>query len=812
MDDVDRLINQEQYHLTQAEKEKQLLKILKKQIKENHSLNPHLVSYYKKTKFDADNAKSIEEISPIPVQMFKMFDLITCKKKDVVRELKSSSTTSQKPSVVPINKATAFRQAEGLRSTLKDYLGIKRRPFLVIDTKDVNKKSEDLVARGIAIRGISGFGKDITYVLDSDEDGRLTVNMQRLKEFTQKHKDEEILVFGFTYILWSVFVEAIEKIGMKLCFKDVVVFHSGGWKKLIDQQVSKDVFSSKVAGIFSADKKNVIDFYGMAEQSGIIFPDCAFGYKHAPDFADVILRDPLTMKEVRVGGVGLIEIASTLSDSYPAQAILTEDVGELAGIDDCKCGRKGKYFIFKSRIKKAEVRGCGDTYAEKDMQQGGCVSLSYNESGSDVRCLLIDGRSEDQKDMSMEKIRDIIEMRRKELYEMPLEAIIGVFNDYAKKLIKDTETRKIEGVAYLSNWCRRSNIEKIVKIGLSYPDAIDHPEKIDGMYLKAQPKGVVCQWIAGNIPTLALYSYIQSVICRNGNIIRASRRNVDETQVLLEKLKDASFEYKGRKYSGMTILKSTALVSFESSDETANRDMSLTADCKVMWGGSEAINSIRNLPQKEYCTNIVFGPKYSFGVIDKEMVKDVFEGKDAELFNHIIDDIITFEQAACSSPQVLFFEKSGVSLKKIAERLGESFAKRSERYPKKDIDISKAAEIINIRAEYALSEDKDVVFSYGNDWTILMNRDVDLEEPVHSRIIFIKEIDDIFDAVPLVTRKIQTIGTAIKKEDRYIKFAELASYKGALRFTPFGQMNTQENPWDGMLVMDNLVNWISIRR
>ncbi len=34
------------------------------------------------------------------------------------------------------------------------------------------------------------------------------------------------------------------------------------------------------------------------------------------------------------------------------------------GVDDCPCGRKGKYFRFTSRIERAEIRGCGDTFAQ----------------------------------------------------------------------------------------------------------------------------------------------------------------------------------------------------------------------------------------------------------------------------------------------------------------------------------------------------------------------------------------------------------------------------------------------------------------
>ena len=43
-------------------------------------------------------------------------------------------------------------------------------------------------------------------------------------------------------------------------------------------------------------------------------------------------------------------------------SILTEDLGTICGIDDCKCGRKGKYFKVHGRIKSAEIRGCSDTY------------------------------------------------------------------------------------------------------------------------------------------------------------------------------------------------------------------------------------------------------------------------------------------------------------------------------------------------------------------------------------------------------------------------------------------------------------------
>lgn len=58
---------------------------------------------------------------------------------------------------------------------------------------------------------------------------------------------------------------------------------------------------------------------------------------------------------------------SILSDSYYCQATLTEDIGVIIGIDDCPCGRNGRYFRFKSRVEKTEIRGCGDSFQEREV-------------------------------------------------------------------------------------------------------------------------------------------------------------------------------------------------------------------------------------------------------------------------------------------------------------------------------------------------------------------------------------------------------------------------------------------------------------
>jgi phenylacetate-coenzyme A ligase PaaK-like adenylate-forming protein len=143
-----------------------------------------------------------------------------------------------------------------------------------------------------------------------------------------------------------------------------VLLHSGGWKKLQAQAVSKEEFSRRTAAVLGCEPQQILDFYGMVEQAGTVFVDCEAGSKHAPAFADVIIRRPYTLMPAEVGETGIIEVASVLPTSYPGQALITDDQGTLVGVDDCPCGRKGSYFRFTQRIERVELRGCGDTFAQ----------------------------------------------------------------------------------------------------------------------------------------------------------------------------------------------------------------------------------------------------------------------------------------------------------------------------------------------------------------------------------------------------------------------------------------------------------------
>lgn len=298
-----------------------------------------------------------DDIPALPVRLFKEYDLRSTGSEDVIKTMTSSGTTGQQVSKIYLDRDTSARQTKVLNKIVTDFIGKKRLPMLIIDSSSVLKNRNMFSARGAGILGFSMLGRDATYALDEN----MELNLPVINNFLEKYHGEKILLFGFTFMIWQYFTQELIKRNVKLNI-DGYLIHGGGWKKLKDEAVDNDTFKLKVKETCGVD--TVLNYYGMVEQTGSIFMECPCGHLHASIFSDVIIRDPKDFSEKK-SGRGLIECRSILPTSYPGHVLLTEDEGEVIGVDDCPCGRKGKYFTIYGRIKGAEIRGCSDTYEKR---------------------------------------------------------------------------------------------------------------------------------------------------------------------------------------------------------------------------------------------------------------------------------------------------------------------------------------------------------------------------------------------------------------------------------------------------------------
>jgi len=355
----EELFSLKPFELPKIKKREYYKEILKDMTKAHYDNCKEYANLLDVLSFDVTELHEPEEYPFLPVRLFKELDLKSVATEEVVKTMTSSGTTGQKVSKIYLDKVTSMNQSAALVRITADMLGGKRFPMLIIDTKNVIKDRRMFSARGAGILGFSMFGRDTTYALDEN----MQLDYEVVEAFLEKYKGEPILLFGFTFIVWEHFYKELKKCGRKLDLSMGVLLHGGGFKKLASEAVDNDTYKrclNEVCGI-----ERVCNYYGMVEQTGSIFMECECGRLHASNYSDIIIRNPYDFSVCEKGEKGLIQLISLLPDSYPGHSILSEDLGELTGEDDCPCKRMGKTFVIHGRIAKAEVRGCSDTYEKK---------------------------------------------------------------------------------------------------------------------------------------------------------------------------------------------------------------------------------------------------------------------------------------------------------------------------------------------------------------------------------------------------------------------------------------------------------------
>jgi hypothetical protein len=352
---VDELLREPPYSLPQAEKERVLLSELT-ELSTHHRQRCGEYARLVKLIFPHSREPSnLADLPYLPAGLFKERLLSSVPPEKVFKVLQSSGTTGQTPSRITLDCDTALRQTRALSRIMTSVLGPDRLPMLLIESPDLIRDRKEFSARGAGLLGMMNFGRQHCYALDSNLHLRLT----EVRQFLASHGKGDFLIFGFTFLVWSAFLQQIEPLGLDL--SKGILIHSGGWKKLQDQAVTSNEFRSAFRK--STGLTRIYNFYGMVEQVGSIFMEGDDGYFYPPTFADVIIRDPLTFEELPTGKAGVVEVLSVLPRSYPGHCLLTEDLGIVHAVDPVGSTRRGKAFSILGRIPRAELRGCSDVIA-----------------------------------------------------------------------------------------------------------------------------------------------------------------------------------------------------------------------------------------------------------------------------------------------------------------------------------------------------------------------------------------------------------------------------------------------------------------
>jgi hypothetical protein len=350
----DDLLSAPQYSIPRREKEQILLEHLNSLTRHHRQ---HCSGYERLLRVlhpAGAEAQSLADLPYLPVGLFKSHRLISIAEEEVFKTLTSSGTTGQQVSRIYLDRTTAQRQTTALARIMTHVLGPERLPMILVESASLLKDRKVFSARGAGVLGMMNFGRNHWYALNDD----MELDQPGLKKFLDTYGGRPFLIFGFTFMVWQYLLERVAK-GLDL--SRGILIHSGGWKKL--HQISVGNADFRRCFREKTGLQKIYNFYGMVEQVGSVYLEGGDGYLYAPNFADILIRDPLTWEVLPPGKPGVIQVLSALPLSYPGHSILTEDLGVVHGVDDGQCGRLGKYFSVLGRVPLAELRGCSDVHA-----------------------------------------------------------------------------------------------------------------------------------------------------------------------------------------------------------------------------------------------------------------------------------------------------------------------------------------------------------------------------------------------------------------------------------------------------------------
>lgn len=564
--------------------------------------------------YDAEKIKSYTDIPFLPVRMFKELSLKSVPQEEVVKTMTSSGTTGQSVSKIYLDRTTSSNQQKTMVKIVNEFTGSSRMPMIILDCPSVIKDRAKFSARGAGILGFSIFGSKKIYALDDN----MQLDVEALQEFLANYGDQPILLFGFTFMVWQHFYKELLRLkgeGITFDLSQGILIHGGGWKKLISEAVSQEEFHSRLKDVCGIDR--IHDYYGMVEQTGCIYMQCECGHLHASIFSDVIARRPKDFSVCDFGEPGILQVVSTIPESYPGHSLLTEDEGVVLGEDDCPCGRLGKYFKINGRIAKAEIRGCSDTYAADHSAKG--------EKNSDITDKKIKYLVGDRS--VLEKMTDVSPLKPFD------DRTVEFLNAISKKLMSDAVGKRSADIITLGFWLRKASI-----MGLKdshYPGEEKH---LIG-------RGTVFHIAPSNVAVNYAYSLFTGLICGNANIVRLPSKDFPQVsvinRVINEVISEKEYEF-FRDY--------ICLVQYER-DTEVNDMLSGLCDVRVIWGGDRTIAEIRKSPIPPRTTEITFADRYSLAVIDSDMYlsKDDKDRVVSDFYN----DTYLSDQNACTSPRLI---------------------------------------------------------------------------------------------------------------------------------------------------------------
>ena len=208
-------------------------------------------------------------------------------------------------------------------------------------------------------------------------------------------------------------------------------------------------------------------------------------------------------------------------------------------------------------------------------------------------------------------------------------------SDLSLELSKIKIIKQYPDIKALSFWCRDKNIQNFKK--LFYLN--NHDLRIG--------VGLVFHITPSNMPTNFAYSLLFGLLSGNSNIVKVPSKKFPQIKIICQCINKVL-----RKKIFLIIKDKIKIIRYTNNDK-CTKNISAICDARLIWGGNNSINEIRNFKLKERSIDLAFSDRFSFCVMDGKKILKLNNFEINKLIENFYNDTFLMDQNACSSPHLI---------------------------------------------------------------------------------------------------------------------------------------------------------------
>lgn len=211
---------------------------------------------------------------------------------------------------------------------------------------------------------------------------------------------------------------------------------------------------------------------------------------------------------------------------------------------------------------------------------------------------------------------------------------VAFLADVSAKLMADPSVRSNPDVVSFAYWCRKGHLAR-----LKEAMAAENAHRLG--------RGLAFHVAPSNVPVNFAFSFAFGLLAGNANIVRVPSKPYPQVTLICSAV-SAVLEEHPRMEGRVTFVSYPA-------DNAVTSEFSRMADARILWGGDETVASLRALPCKPRCVDVVFPNRYSISVLDAQAVGACDAAALQKLAERFYNDTYLMDQNACSSARLVLW-------------------------------------------------------------------------------------------------------------------------------------------------------------